>query len=92
MASGHGIAYHQINKTNSREHVPYAEHQVYHQVYWARYVDWTITTPLLLLDLAQFARISGANIVIAVVADIMMVLTGLLASFGSEQIVHKWGW
>merc|ERR1711974_191490 len=32
------------------------------------------------------------NIAIAIVADIIMVLTGLFASFGSEQTAQKWGW
>merc|ERR1739848_954167 len=30
-------------------------HDVCRQVFWARYVDWSITTPLLLLDLCLLA-------------------------------------
>lgn len=61
-------------------------------VYWARYVDWSVTTPLLLLDLALLAGLSGGHIFIAVVADIIMILTGLFAAFGSEDTPQKWGW
>jgi bacteriorhodopsin len=92
MASGHGISYHVSTEEQHHKHVPSTEHEIYRQVYWARYVDWTVTTPLLLLDLALVAGLPGANILIAIVADIIMVLTGLFASFGSEQTAQKWGW
>lgn len=51
-----------------------------------------MTTPLLLLDLALLAGLSGGNIFIAIVADIIMVLTGLFAAFGNEESAAKWGW
>ena len=92
MASGHGIGYHHTTEEQHHKHVPSTQHDIYRQVYWARYVDWTVTTPLLLLDLALLAGLPGANIAIAIVADIIMVLTGLFASFGSEQTAQKWGW
>jgi bacteriorhodopsin len=92
MASGHGIAYHQSIDTYHHEHVPTTDHPIYRQIYWARYVDWTVTTPLLLLDLALLAGVPGANILVAIVADIIMILTGLFASFGSEKTIQKWGW
>ncbi len=62
------------------------------QVYWARYVDWTLTTPLILLDLSLLAGMSGANILIAVLADVIMCLTGLFATFSHEDNGKKWGW
>jgi bacteriorhodopsin len=92
MATGHGIGYHHTTEEQHHKHVPSTQHDIYRQVYWARYVDWTVTTPLLLLDLALLAGLPGANILIAIVADIIMVLTGLFASFGSEQTAQKWGW
>jgi len=60
-------------------------------VYWARYVDWSITTPLLLLDLALLAGLSGANILVAVFADLIMILTGLFAAFSDDE-AQTWGW
>lgn len=64
---------------------------IYREVYWARYVDWSLTTPLLLLDLSLLAGLSGANILVAVVADLIMILTGLFAAFSSEGGA-KWGY
>jgi len=92
MATGHGVDYHLTKVRESHRHVPDTTKEVYRQVYWARYVDWSLTTPLLLLDLALLAGLSGGHIVIALVADIIMILTGLFAAFGNEGTPQKWGW
>ena len=92
MASGHGIGSHHVVKRESHKHVPDTKRDIYREVYWARYVDWSLTTPLLLLDLCLLAGLSGGNIFIAIVADIIMILTGLFAAFGAENTPQKWGW
>lgn len=92
MATGHGIGYHHVVERESHKHVPDTTHDVYRQVYWARYVDWSLTTPLLLLDLCLLAGMNGGNILIAIIADVIMILTGLFAAFGSEGTPQKWGW
>lgn len=91
MATGDGIAYKQATEVEHNKHVPDIVHYVYREVYYARYIDWTLTTPLLLLDLALLAGLSGANILVAIVADLIMILTGLFAAFGSHD-GQKWGW
>lgn len=53
--------------------------------YYARYIDWTLTTPLLLLGLAWVAlggtRLGnrGGLVTGLVVADVLMILTGVVA-------------
>lgn len=51
--------------------------------YWGRYIDWVITTPLLLLDLALLALASwrrNINLIVGlIVLDVFMILTGLQA-------------
>ncbi|KAK5952717.1 hypothetical protein OHC33_006309 [Knufia fluminis] len=92
MATGDGINYNKIVETVSHKHgLPDTQEITYRQVYWARYVDWSITTPLLLLDLCLLAGLSGANILVAIVADIIMILTGLFAAYGNND-GQKWGW
>lgn len=91
MASGDGIKYNHIKVIESHKHVPDTVQDIYREVYYARYVDWSITTPLLLLDLCLLAGLSGANILVAIVADLIMILTGLFAAFGSNES-QKWGW
>uniref|UniRef100_UPI001C31EA5B Opsin n=1 Tax=Leptosphaeria maculans TaxID=5022 RepID=UPI001C31EA5B len=92
MATGHGVALNKIVIRTQHDHVPDTYETVYRQVYYARYIDWAITTPLLLLDLGLLAGMSGAHIFMAIVADLIMVLTGLFAAFGSEGTPQKWGW
>jgi bacteriorhodopsin len=92
MASGQGINYHCVAVTDTHKHVPDTTHDVCRQVYWARYVDWSITTPLLLLDLCLLAGIDGGHTLLAIVADLIMVLGGLFAAYGKEGTVQKWGW
>ena len=92
MAVGDGISYNTITKTHhSKGKIPDVEQVVKREVYWARYVDWSVTTPLLLLDLSLLAGLAGANILVAVVADVVMILTGLFAAFSVER-GPKWGW
>jgi len=92
MASGQGIAYHHVVVKEQHEHVPDTHKDIFRQVYWARYVDWSLTTPLLLIDLCLLAGMNGGNMLIAIVADLIMILTGLFAAFGSEDTPQKWGW
>ncbi|MCJ1414792.1 hypothetical protein MMC32_001120 [Xylographa parallela] len=91
MAMGDGISFSHNTETESHKHVPDTTVDVYRQVYWARYVDWSVTTPLLLMDLAFLAGLSGANILVAVVADLIMILTGLFAAFGGNESA-QWGY
>lgn len=93
MACGQGVSYHHVVEREAGEHgMPDIKTDIYREVYWARYVDWSLTTPLLLLDLALLAGLSGGHIFIAIVADIIMCLTGMFAAFGDEEGPSKWGW
>lgn len=63
--------------------------------YYARYVDWTFTTPLLLVSLGMTAMRHGPKrhgaIVGAVLADVMMIVTAF--AFGASlQGWTKWTW
>lgn len=93
MASGDGISWHTVEQEQHNKHgIPNTTKTIHRQVYWARYVDWSLTTPLLLLDLAILAGLNGASIFQLLVADVVMVLTGLFAAFGKEETPQKWGW
>lgn len=46
----------------------------------SRYIDWIITTPLLLLDLTLLAGVPLAESFTLVVADIFMVVTGMIGA------------
>ncbi len=91
MAVGDGVSYNKITTKHTQKHFPDTYDVTYREVYWARYVDWSVTTPLLLLDLCFLAGVNGASILVAVVADVIMILTGLFAAFTVEES-PKWGW
>ena len=63
--------------------------------YFARYVDWTFTTPLLLISLGLVATHNGPNrpamLAGAVLADLMMILTAFIFA-ASETDWTKWTW
>ncbi len=63
--------------------------------YYARYIDWTFTTPLLLLSLAGTGMHSGMRrsgmVAGLLIADVMMILTALF--FGMSEVFWiKWTW
>jgi len=91
MATGDGNNFAEIIIKETHKHVPDTFQHIFRQVFWARYVDWSLTTPLLLLDLAFLAGMDGASILVAIVADVIMVLTGLFAAYGAND-GQKWGW
>ncbi|PVH74297.1 putative opsin-1 [Cadophora sp. DSE1049] len=91
MATGDGNSFAHIVVKEVHKHTPDTVEHVFRQVFWARYVDWALTTPLLLLDLAFLAGMNGASITVAIVADLIMVLLGLFAAFGRTD-GQKWGY
>ncbi|KAL8948794.1 MAG: hypothetical protein Q9222_005056 [Ikaeria aurantiellina] len=91
MAVGDGVGQNKILIKHTQKHFPDTYDTIFREVYWARYVDWSVTTPLLLLDLCFLAGLSGASILVAIVADVIMILTGLFAAFTVDES-PKWGW
>lgn len=94
MAVGDGISWHyDIKHEKTVNPLPDFPYGLKREVYWARYVDWAVTTPLLLLDLAMLAGLNGANITVAIIADVIMVLTGLFAALNnSTDSRARWGY
>ena len=64
--------------------------------YYARYVDWSITTPLLLIGLALTAlgSLKGQVALIGalILSDVFMILTGLFAGASPTGSASKWIW
>ncbi|GAA5873545.1 hypothetical protein JCM16303_001159 [Sporobolomyces ruberrimus] len=58
-------------------------------IWYARYIDWTITTPLLLLELAFTTGLPLSQIFILIFFDIVMIITGLIGALVPS--VYKWG-
>ena len=71
MATGGGWSYHLVNVVRHHKH---PTELVFRQVYWARYIDWSLGTSLALIALTVLAGLPGAEILLALFADITMIL------------------
>ena len=63
--------------------------------YYARYIDWSITTPLLLLSLVSGAveghtKKRGALIAGLVISDVYMIATGFVAGWTDDPTLKWW--
>jgi bacteriorhodopsin len=59
------------------------------EIFYARYIDWVITTPLLLLDLLLTAGVPLGTILVALLADEIMIVCGLVGALTRSS--YKWG-
>lgn len=91
MAVGMGSYYTKVKTSHHHKHgLPSVTTHLHREFLYPRYIDWALTTPLLLLDLAILAGMSGADLTVAIVADEVMIVTGLLAAVAPTQ-AGKWG-
>lgn len=61
-------------------------------IYWARYADWLVTTPLLLFDLALLAGADRNTIATLVGVDAFMIVTGLVAALTPDPTFRIVWW
>ncbi len=61
-----------------------------HTLFWGRYLDWIITTPLLLLDLGVLAGARPKLIAGVMGADVFMIVTGVIATLEGSPTNYLW--
>ncbi|KAF2727360.1 family A G protein-coupled receptor-like protein [Polyplosphaeria fusca] len=69
-----------------------SDHKVsglYREIFYVRYIDWFITTPLLLMDLLLTAGMPWPTILWVILVDWIMIVTGLVGAL--VQSSYKWG-
>jgi bacteriorhodopsin len=59
-------------------------------IYYVRYIDWFITTPLLLLDLLLTAGMPWPTLLWVIVVDEIMIVTGLIGALVESE--YKFGY
>jgi len=59
------------------------------QIWYARYIDWVITTPALLLELVLASGLPLSDIMTLIFFDLVMIITGLIGAL--VQSTYKWG-
>ncbi|KAL8706937.1 MAG: hypothetical protein Q9201_000098 [Fulgogasparrea decipioides] len=60
------------------------------EIFYVRYIDWSITTPLLLLDLLLTAGIPWPTVLYTILIDEIMIVTGLIGAL--VQSSYKFGY
>ena len=86
-----------INAVAATAYYTMARHQGYtlapsgRWIIYVRYIDWAITTPLILLDIANLAGASLGLTILIMAFDEFMIILGL-ASVLSTDDGTKWGW
>ncbi|KAI9869769.1 MAG: ion channel activity [Pleopsidium flavum] len=63
---------------------------IYREIFYVRYIDWVITTPLLLLDLLLTAGLPWPTILLTLLVDEIMIITGLVGALVKSS--YKWGY
>ena len=83
MASGSGWIHNYYTVYDHERHIKW----ITRQLYWIRYLDWFITTPLTLRALTVLAGLSSAEIFFTIIFDMAMVFcvrTSLLAHSAND--------
>lgn len=91
MATGAGTGFAHHLTESHHKHTPDVTTHVYRQVFWVHFLDWALTTPLILLNLAFLAGLSGSNILVTLFANLVMVLTALSFAF-AHAAGQRWAW
>jgi len=63
---------------------------LYREIFYVRYIDWFITTPLLLMDLLLTAGMPWPTIMYVILVDEIMIVTGLAGAL--VRTSYKWGY
>jgi len=58
------------------------------QFYYARYIDWVLTTPIMLHGLCHFANAADDTFMFIFFMDVLMIISGLIAS--TVESSNKW--
>lgn len=65
-------------------------HGTYRSIFYVRYIDWVITTPLLLLDLLLTAGMPWPTVLYTLLVDEIMIITGLVGALVVSS--YKWAY
>jgi len=60
------------------------------EIFYVRYIDWFVTTPLLLMDILLTAGLPWPTVLYTILVDEIMVVTGLVGALISSS--YKWGY
>jgi bacteriorhodopsin len=77
--------------THHHKHVPNTTDLYLRQVLWLRYLNWALSTPLLLVNFALISGLPGGHLLAAIAANFVMLAAGVLGTFAGHTRV-RWVW
>jgi bacteriorhodopsin len=90
MASNLGYAAIPVEFIRSDPKVAGMDGLNYREIFYVRYIDWFVTTPLLLMDLLLTAGLPWPTVLYTILIDWIMVVTGLVGALVASS--YKWGY
>lgn len=90
MASNLGYAAIPVEFIRSNPKVAGMNGENYREIFYVRYIDWFVTTPLLLMDLLLTCGLPWPTILYTILMDEVMVVTGLVGALVASS--YKWGY
>lgn len=63
---------------------------LYREIFYVRYIDWVITTPLLLMDLLLTAGLPWPTILFTILVNEVMIISGLIGALVRSE--YKWAY
>jgi bacteriorhodopsin len=85
------LAYYAMATNSGNSPIPVENNRgVSRSIFWARYIDWFMTTPLLLLDVLLLAGTPFGTCLWIIFCDIAMIVLGLFGAVTTTKF--KWGW
>ncbi|RHZ53729.1 opsin family protein [Aspergillus thermomutatus] len=91
LATGSGMAWKHDSLKHVHKHVPDTTQEHFRQVLWLRYLNWFLTEPLSLINLALVSGLPGAHLLVAIAADYVMLGSGLLGTYAGHTS-RRWVW
>ncbi|KAI1940471.1 hypothetical protein LOZ66_002065 [Ophidiomyces ophidiicola] len=91
MATGEGIGFNVATIHHRHKNAPDTVEEVFRQVYWVRWLNWGLSFSLIITNLALLAGTNGASLLVAVTANIIMFVSGLISVFGGHGGT-RWAW
>ncbi|CAI7618392.1 unnamed protein product [Penicillium pancosmium] len=91
LATGQGFNLAWSPIENHHKHVPNTQDDLYRAIPWLRYVNWALSTPLILTNFALVSGLPGAHLVSAIAANWVMLAAGLLGTYDGHTGA-RWAW
>ncbi|KAJ5707860.1 hypothetical protein N7488_007661 [Penicillium malachiteum] len=91
LATGQGRDWLWFEVVTKHKHVPDVTDVVVREILWLRYVNWALSTPLLLTNFALISGLPGAHLFSAIVSNWVMLAAGIFGSYAGHTPA-RWAW